>query len=72
VSFGSYILGFLILIGGLIYGAEPQYYMSAANGIAAGAMVLLGRTILRGAQVTRGIRSIVTVGPLPVPELLMA
>lgn len=52
MSFGIYVLGFLILIGGLIYGAvilhvPPQW-------IAVGAIVLVGIGILTGVQSTRG------------------
>jgi hypothetical protein len=52
VSFGIYILGFLILIGGLIYGAVILHM--AAHWIAVGAIVLLGLAILKGVQATRG------------------
>jgi hypothetical protein len=52
VSFGIYILGFLILIGGLIYGAVILHV--AAHWIAVGAIVLLGLAILKGVQATRG------------------
>ena len=51
MSFGIYILGFLILIGGLIYGAVIVHL--AAHWIAAGAIVLLGFAILKGVQATR-------------------
>ena len=51
MSFGIYIVGFMILIGGLIYGAvmlhvPPQW-------IAVGAIVLLGLAILTGVKATR-------------------
>jgi hypothetical protein len=52
MSFGIYILGFLIVIGGLIYGAIIMHV--AAHWIAMGAMVLLGAAIVKGVQVTRG------------------
>ena len=52
VSFGIYIVGFLILIGGLIYGAVILHV--AAHWIAVGAIVLLGLAILKGVQATRG------------------
>jgi hypothetical protein len=52
VSFGIYILGFLILICGLIYGAVILHV--AAHWIAVGAIVLLGLAILKGVQATRG------------------
>ena len=52
VSFGIYILGFVILIGGLIYGAVILHV--PAQWIAVGAIVLLGLAILKGVQATRG------------------
>jgi hypothetical protein len=52
VSFGIYIVGFLILIGGLIYGAVILHI--AAHWIAVGAIVLLGLAIVKGVQATRG------------------
>jgi hypothetical protein len=52
MSFGIYIVGFLILIGGLIYGAVILHV--AAHWIAVGAIVLLGLAILKGVQATRG------------------
>jgi hypothetical protein len=52
MSFGIYIAGFLILIGGLIYGA--LILRVAPHWIAVGAMVLLGLAILKGVQATRG------------------
>jgi predicted MFS family arabinose efflux permease len=52
MSFGIYIIGFLILIGGLIYGAVILHV--AAHWIAVGAIVLLGLAILKGVQATRG------------------
>ena len=51
MSFGIYIVGFLILIGGLIYGAVMLHI--AAPWIAVGAIVLLGLAILTGAKATR-------------------
>jgi hypothetical protein len=51
LSFGLYIIGFLIVIGGLIYGAVilhvPQHW------IAVGGVILLGLAILKGVQATR-------------------
>lgn len=52
MSFGLYIVGFLIMIGGLIYGAtilhvSPQW-------IAVGTIILIGLAILKGVQATRG------------------
>jgi len=52
VSFGIYIVGFLILIGGLIYAAVILHI--AGHWIAVGAIVLLGLAILKGVQATRG------------------
>jgi len=52
MSFGIYIVGFLILISGLIYGAMILHV--AAHWIAVGAIVLFGLAILKGVQATRG------------------
>jgi hypothetical protein len=52
MSFGIYLAGFLILIGGLIWGAVMLHV--AAHWIAVGAIVLLGLGILKGVQATRG------------------
>ena len=51
MSFGIYIAGFLILIGGLIYGAVLLHI--AAHWIAVGAIVLFGLAILKGVSATR-------------------
>lgn len=51
MSFGIYIAGFLILIGGLIYGAVMLHI--APQWIAVGAIVLLGLAILKGVKATR-------------------
>ncbi len=51
MSFGIYLVGFLILIGGLIWGAVMLHV--APHWIAVGAMVLLGLAILKGVQATR-------------------
>ncbi len=51
MSFGIYIVGFLILIGGLIYGAVMLHM--APQWIAVGAVVLLGMGILTGVKATR-------------------
>ena len=51
MSFGIYILGFLILIGGLVYGAVILHL--AAQWIAVGAIVLVGLAILTGVKATR-------------------
>jgi uncharacterized membrane protein YecN with MAPEG domain len=52
MSFGIYIVGFLILIGRLIYAAVILHL--AAQWIAVGAIVLLGLAIVKGVQATRG------------------
>ncbi|MGA7412786.1 MAG: hypothetical protein WBW33_20070 [Bryobacteraceae bacterium] len=52
MSFGIYVAGFLILIGGLIYGAVLLHV--APQWIAVGAIVLLGLAVLKGVQATRG------------------
>ena len=51
MSFGIYIVGFLILIGGLVYGAVILHV--ATQWIAVGAIVLLGLAILKGVKATR-------------------
>jgi hypothetical protein len=51
MSFGLYLLGFLIVIGGLIYGATLVHM--PFQWIAAGAVVLLGFGILTGVKATR-------------------
>jgi hypothetical protein len=51
MSFGLYVLGFLIVIGGLIYGAILMHV--PVHWIAVGALVLLGFGILTGVKVTR-------------------
>jgi apolipoprotein N-acyltransferase len=52
MSFGIYLIGFLILIGGLAWAAVLLHV--AAHWIAVGAIVLLGLAILKGVQATRG------------------
>jgi hypothetical protein len=52
MSFGIYLAGFLILIGGLIWGAMLLHV--APQWIAVGAIVLVGLAILKGVQATRG------------------
>ncbi|MGJ5814808.1 hypothetical protein [Paludibaculum fermentans] len=52
MSFAIYLLGFLIMIGGLIYGAVLLHI--APHWIAVGGLVLLGLAILKGVQSTRG------------------
>jgi len=51
VSFVIYLVGFLLVIGGLIYGAVILHV--ASRWIAVGAIVLLGIAILKGVQATR-------------------
>ena len=51
MSFGIYIVGFLVLIGGLIYGAVMLHV--APHWIAVGAIVLVGLAILTGVKATR-------------------
>ena len=51
MSFGIYIVGFLIVIGGLIYGAVMLHI--AAHWIAVGAIVLFGLAILGAVKTTR-------------------
>ena len=52
MSFGIYVLGFLIMIGGLIYGATILHV--APHWIVVGALVLGGLALLKGVQATRG------------------
>ena len=52
MSFGIYILGFAILIGGLIWGANLLHV--PAQWIGVFAIVLVGLAILKGVQATRG------------------
>jgi len=51
VSFAIYIVGFLILIGGLVYGASLAGL--ATQWIVVGVLVLLGLGIARGVARTR-------------------
>jgi uncharacterized integral membrane protein len=51
MSFGIYIAGFLILIGGLIYAAVLLHV--PAQWVAVGAIVLTGAGILTGVKATR-------------------
>jgi len=51
MSFGIYIVGFVVLIGGLIWAAVILHM--AAQWIAVGAIVLLGLAILTGVKATR-------------------
>ena len=52
MSFGIYIVGFLILIGGLVYGAVILHI--APHWIAVGAIILFCLAVLKGVQATRG------------------
>jgi hypothetical protein len=51
MSFGIYIIGYLILIGGLIYGATLVHVPS--HWIVVGAIVLAGLGIVTGVKATR-------------------
>jgi len=51
MSFGIYLVGFVILIGGLIYAAI--LLQVAPHWIVAGAIVLLGLAVLKGVKTTR-------------------
>lgn len=51
MSFGLYAIGFVIVIGGLIYGATLMHVPT--HWIVVGAVVLLGLGILTGVQATR-------------------
>jgi uncharacterized membrane protein len=51
MSFGLYAMGFVILIGGLIYGAYLVHM--PAHWIVVGAVVLLGVGILSAVKATR-------------------
>jgi len=51
MSFGIYSIGFVLVIGGLIYGAHLMHV--PAHWIAVGVIVLLGLGILTGVKATR-------------------
>lgn len=51
MSFGLYLLGFLIVIGGLTYGAVLMHVPT--HWIVVGAIVLIGLAILTGVKNTR-------------------
>ena len=51
MSFGIYVLGYLIVIGGLIYGAVLMHVPS--HWIVAGAIVLAGLGIVSAVKATR-------------------
>jgi hypothetical protein len=52
MSFAIYVIGFLIVIGGLFWAAVLLHV--AAHWIAVGAIVMLGLALLKGVQATRG------------------
>ena len=52
MSFGIYLVGFLILIGGLIWAA--MILRVAPQRIGVGAIIMIGLAILKGVQSTRG------------------
>jgi hypothetical protein len=51
MSFGLYLAGFLIVIGGLIYGATLLHV--SPRWIAVGGVILVGLAILTGVKATR-------------------
>jgi hypothetical protein len=51
MSFGLYLIGFVIVIGGLVYGAAIMHV--ATHWIVVGAVVLLGVAMLTGVKSTR-------------------
>ena len=51
MSFGLYILGYLIVIGGLVYGATLMHIPN--HWIVVGAIVLAGLGIVTGVKATR-------------------
>jgi uncharacterized protein YjeT (DUF2065 family) len=51
MSFGIYAVGFVLVIGGLIYGAHLMHV--PAHWTAVGAIVLLGLGVLSGVKATR-------------------
>jgi hypothetical protein len=51
LSFGLYIIGFLIVIGGLVYAAVILHVPE--RWIAVGGVILLGLAILTGVKATR-------------------
>jgi hypothetical protein len=52
MSFAIYVVGFLIVIGGLIYGAVLLHI--APHWIVVGTIIMLGLALLKGVQATRG------------------
>ena len=51
MSFGLYTIGFVLMIGGLIYGAHLLHV--PVHWIVVGAIVLMGLGVLTGAKATR-------------------
>ena len=51
MSFGIYCVGFVLVIGGLIYGAHLMHV--PAHWIVVGAIVILGLGVLTGVKATR-------------------
>jgi hypothetical protein len=51
MSFGLYVIGYLIFIGGLVYGATLMHV--PAHWIVVGAIVLTGLGIVTGVKATR-------------------
>jgi hypothetical protein len=51
MSFGIYSIGFVLVIGGLIYGAHLMHVPT--HWIVVGAIILLGMGILTGVKATR-------------------
>jgi hypothetical protein len=51
MSFGIYIAGFLIVVGGLIYGAVILHM--ATHWIVVGTLVLVGIGVVKGVSATR-------------------
>jgi len=51
MSFGLYVIGFLVMIGGLIYGATILHV--STHWIVVGTIVLVGFAILSGVKATR-------------------
>ena len=51
MSFGLYSIGFVLMIGGLIYGAHLLHV--PAHWIVVGAIILLGLGVLTGVKATR-------------------
>jgi len=51
MSYALYVVGFFIVIGGLIYGAVLMYVPT--QWIVVGSIVLIGMAILKGVKATR-------------------